>query len=276
MTDNFFNISSWSRTPSVYELEEMKALKDDQPAFEQIQLHSLTRGDTGEKLRQRWQSFLRRFRKLKPVETFVDHQPTWVSLFNLYVPTEGKASITYKQVESVLSGPELKILGSGFGGGLNMALSEVHGFNAEGVGKSLQIQLLVTAIHYASDEGDDQVRLEAEFPAGAPEFRILDLPNPEAPASWDSSQWQILHKVNLTGANKGLYTWQRDKTTEANWKFDAGIPVPEALGVKLSWTLKITRSEAFSVKYEIPYGKEYFFYQPNTEILLAPLCSVHF
>lgn len=274
MTDNFFNISTCSRMPSVYELEETNSLRDDQPAFEQIQLHSLTRGDSGEKLRQRWQSFLRRFRKLKPVQTLVDHQPIWVSLFNLYVPAEGKAQITYKQVDNIQSGPELKILGSGFGGGLNMVLSEVHSFNAEGIGKSLQIRLLVTAIHYASDEGDDQVRLEAELPAEALEFRILDLPSPATPTAWDSSQWQILHKVNLTGANKGLYTWQRDKTKEANWKVDAGIPVPESLGVKLSWTLKLTRSESFSVKYEIPYGNEYIFYQPNTEILLAPLCSV--
>jgi hypothetical protein len=75
----------------VYELNAAHALNEDQPAFEQIQLHSLTRGDTGEKLRQRWQSFLQRFRKLKPKQTLVDHQPVWVPLLDLFVAAAGKA-----------------------------------------------------------------------------------------------------------------------------------------------------------------------------------------
>lgn len=274
MDDSLFKINNWRRTPSVYELDAANVLDESRPAFEQIQLYSLTRGATGEKLKEYWQSFLRRFRKLEPKEILVDHQPVWVPLLDLHVPAAGKGSVTYTQSGSHETGPELKILGSGFGGTLSAELSESLSFNAEDIGKSFQMKILVTATHYASDEGDDQIRLEPELPPSSPEYRIEDLPAALPPAALDSPQWQILHRVNLSNAQKGTYTWQRERTVQASWKVDAGIPIPEALGITANWTLEISRSEAFSVKYEIPYGREYVFYQPTGEVLLTPFCVV--
>jgi hypothetical protein len=264
----------WSRVPSVYELDAAHALNEEQPAFDQVQIYDPVRAITPEKLRQMWRSFLQRFRRLELKQTLLNREPFWVSLLDLYVPEASKAVLTYKQSDSMQTGPELKILGSGFGGGLSATLSETLGFSAEGIGKALQLKILVTVSHYASNEGDDQVRLEPELPPSGPEYRIVDLSTQAAPDSIESQQWKFLHKADLTGANQGTYTWQRDKTAEATWKVDAGIPIPEALGIKLNWTLKVARSDAFTVKYEIPYGKKYIFYQPSDQNMLAPFCAV--
>jgi len=262
---------NWKSTPSLYELEAANELSETQPALEQIQAYGLTRGESNTGLGELWRAFLRRFRKLEPVRTLVDRQPIWFPLIDLYVPRGGKAAMTYKREAELESGPELKILGSGFSGGLTTQFSDTSGFSAEGLGKSYQMKILVTAILYESEDGDQQVRLEPALAGEAPEYQVIDLPAPQPPACLESPDWSVIYKLKLSGASQGTYTWQREKVFGANWKVAAGIPIPESLGFTLNWSVKVSQSEAFEVKYEIPYGQNYIFYQPSRDVLLAPL-----
>src|SRR5512139_2941766 len=166
----------WNRHPSAFELVEAGILDEEQPEFARVGAESLTRGHPAYALKNYWQSFLRRIRGYKVSRILFEQQSVWLPLFDLHVPYEGTAELTYKRSSKHKIGAEIKVLGIGFGSSLSTSITETVAFKAEKSGKSYQIKLLATAIEYVSRTDPTLIRLDLNKPEGASEYRICDIP----------------------------------------------------------------------------------------------------
>jgi hypothetical protein len=265
---------AWTHTPSIFDLVEKEEVTDDQPAFNQLHLQTLTRGLNETKIASRWKTFLEKIKGYKEKEIIVDKHPVWIPLIELHTPMTGKAVLSYKQTNSTESVSTLKVLGTGFGETLTTSFKNSIRFSSENSSKSFEMQIIATVIRFTGKNNIDLLQLNPQIPPDGPAYRIVDLEPIPTPKNLDPARWTILQRIDLRNAGQnGEYIWEREKISDANWKINLGFAMPVLTGVDIGWNMQLTESEAFAVEYTMPYGKEYTFFQPAGESRLTPFCS---
>lgn len=269
---------STTSIPSPLDLMDEGDLDGDDPRLRDLPL-PITRGLPGvlspAQLKVRWQALVNRLRGYRADRLVLDGQPFWLSIFDLEVPPDGKATLRYSQENSRDKGAALKIVGTGFGTSQAITISKSIELPAERAGKSFQWKLLATVRRYVQEGEPPMVRLDVHSPSGGPEYRIVDLAPAQVRAGEilaNSGEWRVVERLDLSSTcDVGHATWSHTLQRRATW--NAGIGAPEVLGVGIQ-ALKVEseRSEQFEAAFELPYGGNYVFYCRSGDWPIAPGC----
>jgi len=267
----------WQASPSVFELLDT----DFQPDKADLLTLPTWRGERYsrlEDLKRKWDSLVSRLKRYQKETELFTRQPVWVHLIDLYTPLQGKSSLKFEYLSNIKVAPEIKILGAGFGVSSKVSFSESIEFTAEKKNKALLIQLLASAWRYRDKATNTSlVRLDLENSPDLVAQKVLDLADIALPPDLDDSlKWRRLRQVDLAGASDvGAYTWEMQTESNATWKAGISTTLPlQAMGLDLNVTLEAENSEAFTLTYELPYGKTYEFYWQRGEKPIAPKVGV--
>jgi len=261
------------------ELLETGTINEDDPQFTKIHLSDPTRGWPSQlsttEMKRQWQSFIRHLKRYHKKETLFKQEPIWIPLINLYVPPGGSSTLKYIRSSNKKMGPEIKILGFGFGSTESISISDSVEFDAEQRGKSFLVKMYATAIRYLdSVHGQPLTRVDLEHPHDYTEHKIEDLPDITEIKSLNSEEWKVIHEINLSSSSDtGHYTFQHAITESAIWKVELSFPPLQAIGLDLNLTFESEHSKEFELTFKIPYGHDYLFYSRIGETPIVPLCT---
>lgn len=268
----------WHPHPGAFDLV---AIPEEEIATKQLEfLHvsDAVRGPFAD-MKAKWHGLRQRLRGLTESEVLCrEHQAT-ISILRLYRPPGGNAAVSYRKSVSIGRAAAFTIFGVGFGAGGSTDLSSALNFTADETNLEMLLHLPVTAVRHLNPRtGVSLLRIDlgGQNQSVSYELRSFDEPPPKFDLDdYDRLEWQVLKRILLAESKASeMVTWTYpDVAREAYWhgKLDAS-PLPlSTASIKVE--IKCRRADAYSAKFSLPHGKNYVFFSPAGETVIAPLCA---
>lgn len=253
----------------IFDLMESGKIDENYPRFDLISPADRLLAPTGRPVSLRgknWQNFINFIKTYKKEEVILDKEQIWLPLIIVYAPPLGKVSFKYTQTMKQEKSLKIKILGLEGGNCSRISFTKSIGFDAEDYHKSLEVKALLTVTKYVKKK---KLINRTDISTDPNKLRIVDIPKVSDALSIEN--FDITDELTLsTSKDEGNISWEYGSKQNARWGTSFNVPILNACDFRY----ELEETGGYQVKYSVPFGHDYIFYQPKNEILIVPYCTV--